>query len=328
MFICRLFHHDRPFEQIEARLIVEGQTTVGRDPAADWSLIDPQGVLSRIHCTLSVEDGRLFLTDGSTNGTFLEGGIRAPAHEPVELRPRQSIRLGDLSILVDQPQGAAADATTLHGGLDLAPTPVPRDWSDPQPAVRPHRDGSLIEAFCEGAGLDASALSGQEPHELMTRIGAIYQQTVLGLATLMADRARVKSEAQLDRTTLGAQANNPFKWTPTRRLAQDLLCGAPAGFLADSEAVRASFEDLGRHMAAMAQGANAAANLAVQTLAPEVIDAEARRQGSLLKSQQALRWEIHNHRHAALTAAEDPTGGPLRHAFVEAYRQAASKSDA
>ena len=214
MFICRLFHHDRPFEQIEARLIAEGQTTVGRDPAADWSLTDPQGVLSRIHCTLSVEDGRLFLTDTSTNGTFLEGGARAPAHEPVELRARQSIRLGDLSILVDQPQGAAADATTLHGGLDLTPTPVPRDWSDPQPATRPHRDGSLIEAFCEGAGLDASSLSGQEPHELMTRIGAIYQQTVLGLATLMADRARVKSEAQLDRTTLGAQANNRSNGRP------------------------------------------------------------------------------------------------------------------
>lgn len=328
MFICRLFHHDRPFEQIEARLIAEGQTTVGRDPAADWSLVDSQGVLSRIHCTLSVEAGRLFLTDSSTNGTFLEGGVRAPVHEPVELRPRQSIRLGDLSILVDQPQGAIVDATTLHGALDIAPTPVPRDWSDAPPAPRPHRDGSLIEAFCAGAGLDASALSGEEPHELMTRIGAIYQQTVLGLATLMADRARVKSEAQLDRTTLGAQANNPFKWTPTRRLAQDLLCGAPAGFLADSEAVRASFEDLGRHMAAMAQGANAAANLAVQTLSPEVIDAEARRQGSLLKSQQALRWEIHNQRHAALAAAEDPTGGPLRHAFVEAYRQAAGKSDA
>lgn len=328
MFICRLFHHDRPFEQIEARLIAEGRTTVGRDPAADWSLDDPQGVLSRIHCTLAVEEGRLFLIDSSTNGTFLEGGVRAPAGEAVELHPRQSVRLGDLSILVDQPQGAAADATTLHGAQDLSPTPLPHDWSDAQPAPRPHRDGSLIEAFCEGAGLDASALSGQEPHELMTRIGVIYQQTVLGLATLMADRARMKGEAQLDRTTLGAQANNPFKWTPTRRLAQDLLCGAPAGFLSDAEAVRASFEDLGRHMAAMAQGASAAANLAVQTLSPDVIDAEARRQGSLLKSQQALRWEILNQRHAALTAAEDPAGGPLRHAFVEAYRLAAGQSDA
>jgi predicted component of type VI protein secretion system len=49
MFICRLFHRDRPFEQIEARLLADGAITVGRDPNADWPLPDPEATLSR--CT-------------------------------------------------------------------------------------------------------------------------------------------------------------------------------------------------------------------------------------------------------------------------------------
>ena len=73
MFICRLFHRDRPFEQIEARLLADGAITVGRDPNADWPLPDPEATLSRLHCTLTVESDRLYLRDTSTNGTLVEG---------------------------------------------------------------------------------------------------------------------------------------------------------------------------------------------------------------------------------------------------------------
>ena len=56
MYICRLFHKDQPFEQIDARIIAEGQITIGRDPDADWILTDADGTLSRLHCTLAVTE--------------------------------------------------------------------------------------------------------------------------------------------------------------------------------------------------------------------------------------------------------------------------------
>jgi predicted component of type VI protein secretion system len=322
MFICRLFHRDRPFEQIEARLLADGATTVGRDPNADWPLPDPEATLSRLHCTLTVENDRLFLRDTSTNGTLVEGEP-VVRDTTVELRSRQSLHLGSLIIVVDKPsQGdAVGAATTLHAGLEIGRTPVPDRWIDGAQAPVAHRDGPLIEAFCEGAGLDVSGLSGEEPHELMRRVGAIYQQTVLGLATLMSDRARVKSQADLDRTTIAASANNPIKWTPSRKLGQALLSGNQPGFMAGEDAVRASFEDLGRHMAALAEGANAAANLTARTLAPDTIDAEAREQASLLRSLHVLRWETYLRRYNDLVAGDGDNA--LRRAFIEAYARSA-----
>jgi predicted component of type VI protein secretion system len=325
-FICRLFHRDQPFEQVEARLLGDGEMTIGRDPAADWTLTDAHGTLSRIHCTLSVRNGRITLRDLSTNGTYLENGERAPRDEAVALEPRQSIRLGALSILVDRAENepiVGASAVTVHAPLSAPHSPVPQDWTDGAPARPVHRDASLIEAFCEGAKLDASSLSSEDPVEMMKRIGAIYQQTVLGLSALMADRARIKREHELDRTTIGARDNNPFKWSPTRKLAQDLLRKNDAGFLSDADAVRASFEDLGRHLTAVAEGANAAADLAIRTLAPETIDAEARTQASLLKSRSALCWDIHAKRHADLI--QDGQGdSALKRAFAEGYDRALS----
>jgi type VI secretion system FHA domain protein len=202
-----------------------------------------------------------------------------------------------------------------------AARPSPDQWTEAPLPASPHRDASLIEAFCDGAGLDVSALSGEEPGELMRRAGAIYRQAVLGLATLMGDRARVKSQADLERTTISAGANNPIKWTPSRRLGQALLSQAEPGFMTGEEAVRASFEDLGGHMAALAEGANAAANLTAQTLAPAAIEAEARQQGGLLRSHQALRWDVYVGRYNALVAIDGEQS--LRRAFYEAYARAA-----
>jgi predicted component of type VI protein secretion system len=320
MFIFRLFHRDRPFEQVDSRLFAEGSLTIGRDPAADWPLDDAEGTLSRIHCCLALEDDRLLLRDKSSNGTYLGSGERVPPDQAVEIEPREIIRLGALSILVDRVSAEPCSdvATTLHLPLSTVAAPVPADWSDTSPARPLHRDASLIEAFCEGAKLDASALSGEDPAELMRRVGAIYQQTVLGLATLMADRAQLKNEYRLEHTTISAANNNPFKWAPTRRLAQDLLCHHEGGFLSDAEAVRASFEDLGQHLAAVATGANAATNLVIETLAPEAIDAEARTEGFSLRGRAASRWEIHSRRHADLVAKD----GPVARAFGDAYNRA------
>ena len=119
MYICRLFHRDRPFEQMEARFIAEGRVSIGRDPAADWPLDDPGGTLSRLHCVLCVEGGRLVLYDKSTNGVFLDDGARAPQDAPVPLEDGDSFRLGALSILVETPSDGPVDATAT---TLLAPT--------------------------------------------------------------------------------------------------------------------------------------------------------------------------------------------------------------
>lgn len=329
MYICRLFHRDRPFEQVDARLIADGRVSIGRDPCADWPVDDPDAQLSRLHCVLSIEEGRLVLCDKSTNGVFLADGARAPHDTPLPLEPGESFRLGALSILVEQADDTPVDAaatTVLTPGWS-GPTPVASEWTE-GPASPAHRDASLIEAFCQGAHLDASALSSEDPAELMQRVGAIYRQTVLGLAALMADREQVKRTHQLKGTTISARDNNPFKWAPSRKLAEDLLCGREAAFLADAAAVRASFSDLSRHMAGLVGGAQAAVDRVTSELDPASIDAQARANASLLRGRAAVAWDMLTERHARLSGAGGSPDATLQGAFGLGYERAAGAAEA
>jgi len=325
MFICRLFHRDHPFEQLEARLLADGRITLGRDTAADWPLEAADAAVSRVHCTLFVEEGRLYVCDSSTNGTYFADGRRLAPGEPVVLAPQQSIHMGSLSLFIELANGQVATGaafTTVQAPLSTNPVTIPDDWAESARPQMSQPNASLLEAFCEGARLDASVLSSEDPVDLMRRVGAVYQQAVLGLSALMADRARMKATYQVEGTTISAMDNNPFKWTHSRQLAQELLCGKSAGFLSAADAVHASFEDLSQHLTAMGEAANAAAELTMQTLAPEAIEAEAKGQASLLRGRAAACWDVLNRRYAALASHDPPEEGALQRAFSEAYGRA------
>ena len=83
--------------------------TVGRGDGNDWVLPDPDRFLSSRHFSISVESGQYFLTDLSTNGTFING-----ASEPVgkgrkiPLNSGDSIDIGDYQINVNAEGGASA----------------------------------------------------------------------------------------------------------------------------------------------------------------------------------------------------------------------------
>jgi type VI secretion system FHA domain protein len=230
-----------------------------------------------------------------------------------------------MNILIDQPH-ETADADATNAPVPLSRVAMAEDWTEaPSAAPRPHRDASLLEAFFEGAKLDASALASEDPAELMRRAGAIYQQTILGLAALMEDRARLKSQHALDRTSINAADNNPFKWSPSRKLAQDLLRGGQAGFLNGGDAVRASFADINRHMAGVCAGANAVATLAAAQLEPRAIEAEAKKQGGLLRSHSAVCWDAFQARYETLAGQGGKSA--FDRAFADAYDQASEAGE-
>ncbi len=68
----------------------------------------------------------------------------------------------------------------------------------------------------------------------MQRAGTIYKQMVPGLSDLLCEPHIVKSDLNMDRTTVSAKGDNPFKWAPTRRVAADLLRERQDGFLSGS----------------------------------------------------------------------------------------------
>jgi predicted component of type VI protein secretion system len=320
MYTLRLFHQDEPFQQIEARDLADGALCVGRDAEADWALPDESRTLSRRHCTFAVDDGRLILRDGSANGVFLGQTRKRLAHDqPTPIEAGETIRIGDYMIVVD---AAPAPATEPRPAMTLAaePAEIPTNWPSAPPERPEAPDASLMEAFCAGARLDASAFSGEDPTQVMRRLGAVYQQMVLGLASLMTERTIAKTEYHLERTTLRAGGNNPFRWAPAERVAVDLLRPREDGFLSGAAAVQLSFSDLNKHLVCTLAGVRASVAATWAALDPARFDEPGK--GGInfaLKNRGAEAWARYVEAYGEARKQTDDEGSPASQAFRDAY---------
>lgn len=324
MYMLQLFDADDAIQPLDARLIREGTLRIGRDIDADWPIADPDCALSRAHCELGVRDGGMTLRALGANGVFDDDtGERFPDAVEVALPLPSALRLGRFRMIVTT---APHDDLAVDANLTMVLTPplgasveVPDDWADAGPTIA-RTEGSLLEAFCQGAGLDCSLLSDEEPEEIMRRAGAVYRQMVLGIGDLMAERARARGRYQLTRTTISGADNNPFKWAPTQRLAIDLLLAGSSGFLSGPAALKASFGDVKRHLVATFAGLQGSLRAAIDSFDPAALDTVVADKASLLKSRAALQVTEARARHADLTRQLDEgCPGSLDRAFVVAY---------
>jgi type VI secretion system protein ImpI len=110
---------------------------IGRDAHLDWTLPDPDRVVSSKHCEIRFRDGGYWLTDVSTNGTYLNGSQqRLPA--PTRLKDQDRLTIGRYII-----------AVTIEG--DAAPQPP-----GPTAFVAPAGDGGVsVPADIWGGGESA-----------------------------------------------------------------------------------------------------------------------------------------------------------------------------
>ncbi|URW75112.1 hypothetical protein M9980_11210 [Sphingomonas donggukensis] len=327
MYMLQLFDRADEVQPIDARLLRDGVLKIGRDSAADWTIADPDFELSRAHCELAVTGAGLSLRALGANGVFDDAtGTRFPDAVDVDVPLPATLRFGRFRLrAAAAPHGDApadmARTMVLTPPLGTSAA-VPDDWSDAVPAP-PTGGGSLLEAFCDGAGLDASLLSSEDPAEVLRRAGAVYRQMVLGIGDLMAERNRARAQYELSRTTIGGANNNPFKWAPTQRLAVDLLLNGSGSFLSGPAALQSSFRDIKRHLIATFAGLHGSLRAAIAAFDPAELDAAAAPRASLLKSRAAVIAEDVAARHADLAAQLDGGGGgSLDRAFVAAYDQA------
>jgi len=108
-----------------------GSLTVGRGPANDLVLPDPDRMLSKNHFVLEEHDGRYVIVDLSTNGTFLNYSKVPLGRTPKPLNSGDVLSAGGYELVVDI--GAelpdlmdipAPAATALPGNADAAPDPL------------------------------------------------------------------------------------------------------------------------------------------------------------------------------------------------------------
>jgi predicted component of type VI protein secretion system len=327
MYMLQLFDAENMITPLDARLIRDGVLRIGRDTDADWAIADPECALSRAHCELVVDRDGLTLRALGANGVFDDDtGERFPDAIDVLLPVPSALRLGRFRMVATR---APHDEGAIDATRTMVLTPplgssveVPSEWSDATPAPV-MAGGSLLEAFCQGAGLDCSMLSEEDPEEIMRRAGAVYRQMVLGIGDLMAERDVARARYQLTRTTISGSDNNPFKWAPTQRLAIDLLLAGSTGFLSGPAALKASFRDVKRHLVATFAGLQGSLRAAIGTFDPAALDAAVAPRASMLKSRATLQMSEVVDRHADLIRQLDEDApGSLDHAFVAAYGEA------
>ncbi|WBH15039.1 type VI secretion system-associated FHA domain protein [Sphingomonas radiodurans] len=325
--MLQLFDRANAVQPIDARLLRDGVLRIGRDSAADWSIADPDVELSRAHCELAVVGDGLSVRALGTNGVFDDAsGARFPDAIDVPISLPATLRFGRFKLRASHaPHGD--EPADLACTLVLTPplgrsAAVPDDWSDASDFV-PAEGGSLLEAFCDGAGLDASLLASEDPAEIMRRAGAVYRQMVLGIGDLMAERDRARKLYDLSRTTISGANNNPFKWAPTQRLAIDLLLAGSGSFLSGPAALQASFRDIKRHLIATFAGLHGSLRAAIATFDPKALDDAAAPRASLLKGRASVLVEEVAVRHGDLSQQLDKGEcGSLDRAFVAAYDRA------
>lgn len=332
MYMLQLFDRADEVQPIDARLLREGVIRIGRGAAADWSIADPDSELSRAHCEIAVAGDQLMLRALGSNGVYDQAtGDRFPDAVDIAVAVPSTLRFGRFLLRAAR-AAHVADSLDLARTMVLTPplgasTAVPSDWSDAAPE-RAVAGGSLLDAFCDGAGLDASLLTREDPAEVLRRAGAVYRQMVLGMADLMSERDRARARYKLARTTIGGANNNPFKWAPNQRLAVDLLLARSDSFMSGPKALQSTFADLKRHLIATFAGLHGSLRAAIDTFDPKSLDEAGGTRTTLLKSRAAAQMEEVAARHADLvTQIEAGEEGSLDRAFVKAYGAADSRSD-
>jgi type VI secretion system protein ImpI/type VI secretion system protein len=137
----------------EQRQAAGGEISLGRGAECDWSLPDPDRVLSKKHCVLEFYAGGWQVRDLSTNGTFVNHAGTPVGRDQVKpLADGDRLRLGAYEIEV-----RIAEAPAASAGWGTAPDPFAPNPFAPDPFAGAPASQGFDAAPLPGFGTPASA---------------------------------------------------------------------------------------------------------------------------------------------------------------------------
>lgn len=238
----------------------------------------------------------------------------------------------DFSDLIASPPARAPEPpvkavlSRVEVGLASAPRqPAPAAAaSQASAAVPPHEASELMVAFLRGVGSTHQMPQTMTP-ELMERIGVILRGATEGTLQLLLSRQEFKREVRAEVTVIGAQRNNPLKFSPTAEVALAHLLGPGIrGFMRPDEAMQDAFNDLRAHQFGVMVGLHAALAHVLTRFTPEALEKRLTEKTAFdalfSASRKAKLWDQFCALHASISQeAEDDFHNLFGKAFSQAY---------
>lgn len=146
---------------------------IGREAQRDWTLPDPERVISGRHCEVKFQNDQYFLSDVSTNGTFLNGAT-SRMKSPHALRDGDAFQIGPYLITTRIEERLPSSTSpfeeppTPPAGGPVSETYNQDIWADPSDAAPPSMDKRTFMAGDDG---------GYDPDFHLSPFGAPEMQT-------------------------------------------------------------------------------------------------------------------------------------------------------
>jgi type VI secretion system FHA domain protein len=216
-------------------------------------------------------------------------------------------------------------------GRKAAPQALPMEpaASGPPPIASAISGDAALDAFLQGSGL-GTLPPGVDPAAAMRMLGESTRLLAGTLSRLLAARRALKSEFRITQTVIGAQENNPLKFSVDESEILFALMGvARQGFVTGPRAVTDACRDLETHQLSLLAGLRAALDLIFLRLAPENVtrgEEPALLARMVPQAGKARLWERYQQAYTNLRrdAGENFTGA-IGQAFAEAYEEAGAK---
>jgi predicted component of type VI protein secretion system len=117
--------------------LTAGSLIIGRSPDADWTIDDPERVLSKAHCRIDRTDRGFTVVDTSTNGVRINN-VAIPRGLPTPLGSGDILMLGDALISAEILTGPLAPpANDLRAFAPAPPSPPPPVAAAPNASASP-----------------------------------------------------------------------------------------------------------------------------------------------------------------------------------------------
>lgn len=309
--------------------------TIGRSQECTWVLDDPNRIVSRQHARIHIDDAQCYWTDLGTNSSQVNGKPMPPG-EQVCLNLGDVLKIGDYLLTLESvdAQGWGLDMLLPQPEVDLLESLMPQappalnidDLLADQGSAPDHQECDSVsrvpvlaqrmyvgaQGIHEAKGVPSNSSTGsvstfdqQVAEKELANLRHLLAIGVQGCMQLLQARRVFKEEMGGDLTTISGKANNPLKFSSSPEEALARLLGEPsAAYLPADQALHQAFQDLLSHMQLSVARIQATVEQVQTTLAPEVILAEANRQGGLTlglsTTRKARLWDLYCERYQKL----------------------------